>query len=273
MQLTSRIFVAGSLMAMSLGVNASSFNLEMGNDEQGSSSSAVAVDISMSTKRDFLIGAGSTEVPATSTTLNSNFLYFGLRNQVSNSTSVTGMLEFSGVKGSFTMTSLSVPIRSSNDNGYFEFSPGFRNIRLTTTTKKQVLTTSTALGVKAGIYAGKHLRFGGSYFTYGYTRDVSKLSSFFATRYFNMDTLQLSSGLLKNLFSIDAGLDFEKFSVSVGKNTSISAIDNTTTEYVYTTLDYYISDRWGVGLLFGKYLNTPADQDNYTSVNLNYFYD
>jgi hypothetical protein len=66
------------------------------------------------------------------------------------------------------------------------------------------------------------------------------------------------------------GLDFDSYSVSLGQNRSVSAIDNKESDYVYTVLDYYLSDAWSLSFLYGTYLDTPEDQNNYSSVTVGY---
>ena len=146
------------------------------------------------------------------------------------------------------MYSTSLATKYSQKNYYVEFVPAIRRISLTTLSKKKINVSSSALGFKAGVYLGDHFRLSGN--AYSYSHDVSKLASFASTRYFNVKTLLLSSGLLKNSYNTEAGLDFDSFSISVGKNRSVSAIDYTNSDYVYLVADFYVSDAWGLSLLY-----------------------
>ena len=69
---------------------------------------------------------------------------------------------------------------------------------------------------------------------------------------------------------METGLDFDSFSISAGKNRSVSAIDDSSSDYIYTVFDYYISDSWSMSLLYGEYLNIPVDRNNYTSVSVSH---
>ncbi len=268
-----RILWLVTLLTGTITAQADSVSLESGVDEQGNHSIAFASSHAIEKKQTLLLGLGTTTLPGASGTISNNYVYAGLRYQRSKTLDMTGMLEYSGRNGSFTLFSASLPVRYSGRQAYIEFSPAYRSIRLNTTNGRIIDSSGSVLGIKTGVFVGQHLRLSGSAFAYQYSRDVSKLSSVLAARFLSLDTLQLSSGLLKNLYTIEAGLDFENTALTAGKNRSISAIDNSETNYLYLSMDYYLSQTWSVGLLFGKYLDTPADQDNYLSFNVSYLYD
>ncbi len=250
--------------------NSSSISVDIGSDEQGNKNTAVAVDLSLDSTKQIMFGAGRSVVPAGAETINNNFLYFGLSKKVSEDWKVTGMIEYSGLKDQYSIVSTSVPVRFTQDTYFLEVVPAIRTISLSTLNNKKLFVSSTALGLKAGWYIGKYFRLSGSAYSYAYSRDVSKLATFQSTRYFNEKTLLLSSGLLKRSYNMETGLDFESFSISAGKNRSVSAIDNSNSDYIYTVFDYYLSDSWSLSLLYGEYLNTPADQNNYTSISVSH---
>jgi hypothetical protein len=180
------------------------------------------------------------------------------------------MFEFSGLKDAFTMFSASAPIRLSKESFYFEVIPALRTISLTTLNNNKVHIGSSALGLKAGVFFGDHFRLSGSAFSYSYSADVSKLANFASSYYFNENSLILSSGLLEKSYNAEAGLDFNAFSVSLGKNRSVSAIDIANFDYVYAVFDYYLTQSWTISALLGKYLDTPEEQDNYSSLAVTY---
>lgn len=250
--------------------NSSSVSIDKGSDEQGNKNSAVSVKLSLDNSKQLTFGLGKNEVLSGTQSINNNFMYVGLFKKTSDELKIGGMLEYSGLKNQFTMVTTSIPVRFSKTNYYFEVVPAIRNIKLTTQLNKTITVSSTALGLKTGIYLGEYFRLSGSAYSYNYARDVSLLATFQSTRYFNERTLMLSSGLLKKSYNVEAGLDFNSFSVSLGSNRSISAIDDTRSDYTYTVLDYYLSDSWTLSALFGEYLNTPADQNNYSSLSVSY---
>ena len=148
--------------------------------------------------------------------------------------------------------------------------PALRKIKLTTLLNREVVVSSTALGLKSGLYLGKYFRLSGSVYSYSYSRDPSKLASVKITRFFSKNTLLLSSSLLTKSYNLETGLDFDSFSISVGKNRSVSAIDNTSSDYVYSVLDYYLSEAWSLSFLYGEYLDAPENENNYSSLSLSY---
>lgn len=261
------IFTALSALAAS---NNSSVTIDKGSDEQGNKNSAVSVKLSLDDTKQLIFGLGKNEVLSGTESINNNFMYAGLFKKTSDEFKIGGMLEYSGLKNQFTMVTTSIPVRFSKTNYYFEVIPALRNINITTLLNRTITVASTALGFKTGIYLGDYFRLGGSAYSYNYARDVSLLATFQSTRYFNERTLMLSSGLLKKSYNVEGGLDFNSFSVSLGSNRSISAIDDTRSDYTYTILDYYLSDSWTLSALFGQYLNTPADQNNYSSLSVSY---
>ena len=250
--------------------NTSSMSVDVGSDEQGNKSSAVSVVLPGSNSKEFMFGLGKSEVITGTDPVNNNFLYFGISQKVSNNWKFTGMIEFSGLKDAYSMVSTSAPIRFSQDSYYVELVPALRSIRLTTLNNKNTYVGSTALGFKSGVFLGDHFRLSGSAYSYAYSHDVSKLASFSSSLFFNEKSLILSSGLLNKSYNVEAGLDFESFSVSLGKNRSVSAIDNTTSDYIYTVFDYYLTTSWTLSALFGEYLNTPKEQNNYSSLAVSY---
>ena len=264
------------LMLVSFSIFAESgdttISLDIGKDEQNNTNSLVSADVGLSDTQRLFFGLGKSKIPSGSTTIESNLAFIGVSKRYDEDWKLSGTIESSGLKGAYTMFSTIAGIRYSKDSYYVEFAPGLRRITLTTLSKRRLIVSSAALGIKAGVFVGEHFRLSGNIYNYSYSEDVSKLASFASTRFFNVKTLLLSSGLLKKSFNLETGLDYDKFSVSIGKNTSVSAIDNTSSDYVYSVLDYYFSDAWGVSVLFGKYLNTPSDQDNYTSLTVNYTY-
>lgn len=250
--------------------NNSSINVDLGSDEQGNKSSAVSVVLAGNNDKEFLFGFGSSQVITGTDPVNSNFAYFGLAKKASDNWKFSGMFEYSGLKDAFTMLSASAPIRFKQNNYYMEAVPAIRSIRLTTVNNRKANISSSALGLKAGVFIGDHFRLSGSTYSYSYSHDVSKLATFASSRFFNEKTLILSTGLLKRSTNVEAGLDFTSFSVSLGKSRSVSAIDNSTSDYVYSVFDYYINPSWTVSLLLGEYLDTPKDQNNYSSIAVTY---
>ena len=251
-------------------VNDSSVSVDVGSDEQGNKSSAVSVVIAGNNRKEFMFGFGGSQVITGSDPLNHNFAYFGLSKEASDKWKFTGMFEFSGFKDAFTMFSASGPIRFSRDSFYLEAIPAIRTISLTTLNDNKVHVGSSAFGLKAGVFLGNHFRLSGSAFSYSYSHDVSKLASFASSFYFNEKSLILSSGLLEKSYNAEAGVDFNSFSVSLGKNRGVSAIDFTNSDYVYIIFDYYLSQSWTISGLLGKYLDTPENQDNYSSLAVTY---
>lgn len=189
---------------------------------------------------------------------------------VSEDWKVTGMIEYSNLTNEYTMISTSVPVRLTQDSYYIELIPMLRSIRLTSTGNKASNIGSSGLGLKSGIFLGEHFRLSGSAYSYAYSADVSQAGTFGNSRFFTGSTLSLSSDLLKKSYNIETGLDFDSFSVSLGKNKAISESDNSTSESIYTALDYYLSKKWSLSILFGEYLNTPQDQNNYSSLTVGY---
>lgn len=245
-------------------------SIDVGSDEQGNTNSMVSGDLGLSDSKRVFFGVGKSKIPSGSTTIDSNLAYGGLSKKFTDHWKMSGMIEYSGLKDAYSLVSISAPGRYSHDSFFVELVPAFRSIKLTTIANKQLTVRSGALGLKTGVYIGDHFRLSGSAYTYKYSHDVSLLASFASTRFFNETTLLLSSGLLEKSYNIETGLDFESISVSLGKNQSISAIDHTTSDNVYVAFDYYFSDAWGMGILVGEYLNTPADQNNYSSLSVNY---
>lgn len=258
------------VLAVGAEQNTSSISFEAGSDEQGNKNTAIAANISLAGSRQLLFGFGRSKLLSGTEIINNNFSYLGLSKKVSDDWKITGMFEQSGLKNQFTMLSTSVPVRYSQDNYYLEVIPALRGIKFTTLLNKEVAVSSSALGFRAGLYMGKYFRLSANTYSYSYSHDVSKLATFAATRYFNEKTLLLSSGLLKKSYNIESGLDFDSFSISLGKNRSTSAIDYSKSDYIYSVFDIVLSDKLSLSALFGEYLNTPADQNNYSSLTLNY---
>jgi hypothetical protein len=249
--------------------NDDSVTVDLGADEQGYKSSAVSVLLTRNNK-EFMFGLGKSEVITGDDPVNNNFAYFGLSHKPRGNWKFTGMFEFSGLKDAFSMFSASAPMRLTKDSFYFEIVPAIRTISLTTLSNTKVNVKSSAFGVKAGVFLGEYFRLSGSAYSYSYSHDVSKLASFAASRFFNEKSLILSSGLLEKSYKIEAGLDFNAFSVSLGKNKSISAIDMSHSDYIYTIFDYYLNQSWTISLLLGKYLDIPTNEDNYSSLAVSY---
>jgi len=245
-------------------------SVEVGKDEQNNTNSLMSVDMNLSNSKQLFFGAGKSKTPSGSEIIENNLAYVGLSKKFSNDWKLTGMLEYSGLKDAFSMFSASSAIRYSQDSYFLELVPAIRSIKLTTLSNKDVFISSSALGIKTGIYLGEHFRLSGNVYSYNYSQDVSKLASFASTRFFNVKTLLLSSGLLDKSYNVETGLDFDSLSFSVGKNRSVSAIDYSNSDYVYSVLDVYITDAWGLSLLYGEYLNTPEDQNNFSSLTVNY---
>lgn len=250
--------------------NITTISLDVGKDELNNTNTMVSVDKELNDTERLFFGFGKSKIPSGTDTIESNLSFVGLSSKFSKNLKLTGTLESSGLKGAYTMFSTGAGIQYSQDNFYIEFAPALRRINLTTLSKKRLLTSSIAIGFKAGLFLGDNFRLTASSYSYSYSRDVSKLTSFSSARFFDVKTLLLSSGLLTKSNNIETGLDFNSFSISVGKNTSVSAIDNTSSDYIYSVIDYYFSNAWSASLLFGKYVGAPADQDNYTSMTVNY---
>lgn len=263
----SYIFIQPVVFAES---NNSSITIDYGKDEQANSSSTISVDLALKDSKRLFFGVGKSKIPAGNQTIDSNLAFLGLSKKYSKQWKISGSLDYSGQKNAFTTISLSTPVRYSQDNYYLELVPAVRRINLSTLSKKDIVVSSTALGLKAGLYLGEHFRLSGNYYSYTYSEDVSKLASFVITRYLSKTTLLLSSGLLTKSYNAETGLDFKSYSVSLGQNRSVSAIDNSNSDFVYSVLDYYLSDTWSLSFLYGAYLNTPEDQNNYSSVTVGY---
>jgi len=245
-------------------------SLDVGKDEQNNINSLLSVDMGLSEIQRLFFGLGKSKIPSGNDTIESNLAFVGISKKYNNDWKLSGTLESSGLRGAYTMFSTSAGIQYNQQHFFVEFAPAIRRINLTTLSNKNIQVSSAALGLKAGLYLGQHFRLSGNTYTYSYSADVGKLASFASTRFFNVKTLLLSSGLLKKSYNVETGLDFDSFSVSIGKNKSISAIDNSASDYVYSVLDYYFSDAWSASVLFGEYLNTPSNQNNYSSLTINY---
>ena len=245
-------------------------SVDIGSDEKKNTNSLLSIDIALQNSKHVFFGAGKSKSHSIPQPIENNVAFIGMSNKYDEDWKLTGMFEYSGLKDSFVMYSTSAAVKYSQKQYFVEVVPALRRINLTTLSNRKIYVSSTAIGLKAGMYLGDHLRFSGSAYSYAYSHDVSKLASFASTRYFNVKTLLLSSGLLKNSYNAETGLDFDSFSISLGKNRSVSAIDYTHSDYVYSALDYYISDAWGISLLVGEYLNTPKDENNYSSLTVNY---
>ena len=245
-------------------------SLDFGQDELDNTSSILSVDMDLENSKRLFWGLGKNKTFLANKFIENNISFIGLSKKMNDDFKITGMLELSGLKDAFTIFSTSAGVRYSQNYFYIELVPALRKVTLTTLSNREVKLSSTALGFKAGFFIGEHFRLSGSTYRYDYSRNVSVLSSFASTQFFNTQTLALSSSLLSESYNVEAGLDYDSFSVSLGKNSSISAIDNSSIDYAYSVLDYFLSDTWGLSLLFGKYLDTPANQDNYTSVTISY---
>lgn len=251
-------------------VGNTTISVDMGSDEQNNNNSLLTIDMTLQNSKHLFFGAGKSKSSSNPQPIENNLAFLGMSQKYNNNWKLTGMFDYSGLKDAFTMFSTSAAIKYNQKHYYMELIPAYRRINLTTLSQRKILITSTALGVKSGIYIGDHFRLSGSAYSYDYSNDVSKLASFASTRYFNVKTLLLSSGLLKKSYNAETGLDFDSFSISIGKNRSVSAIDYTSSDYVYSVLDYYISDAWGVSFLYGEYLDTPKDENNFSSFTVNY---
>ena len=245
-------------------------SVDVGKDEQENTNSMLSVDTGLNKSKRLFFGAGNSKGPSGSQTVENKIAFIGMSKKMNDDWKLKGMLEYSGLRDAFTMYSTSFATKYSQENYYIEFVPAIRRISLTTLSKRKINISSSALGFKTGLFLGDHFRLSGSAYSYNYSKDVSALASFASTRYFNVKTLLLSSGLLKNSYNTEAGLDFDSFSFSVGKNRSVSAIDYSKSDYVYSVVDYYISDAWSLSLLYGEYANTPEDQNNFSSLTVNY---
>lgn len=263
----SSIFIQASAYAETKNTTIS---LEIGKDEQNNINSMVSADTGLSDSKRLFFGVGKSKTPSGADTIDNNLAFVGLSNKYSDDWKLTGSLEYSGLKNAYTMFSTSAAIRYNQNNYFVELVPAIRSINLTTLSKKHLIISSAALGLKTGVYVGEHFRLSGSAYSYNYSRDVSQLASFASSRFFNVKTLLLSSGLLKKSYNLETGLDFDSFAISLGKNRSVSAIDDSSSDYIYSAIDFYITEALGVSVLFGEYLNTPADRNNYSSLSVNY---
>ena len=258
------------MLAAYADVNDTTISVNAGSDEQNNTNSMVSVDMGLRNDKRLFFGFGKSKTPSGSNVIVNNTSFVGISKNHNENWKMTGMLEYSGLKGAFSIFSTSAAFRFNQNSFYIEAIPAFRSIKLTTLSNKNVFISGTALGLKSGVFIGKHFRLSGSAYSYNYSKDVSLLASFASTRYFNNKTLLLSSGLLEKSYNLETGLDYDSLSVSLGKNRSISAIDDSSSDYVYSALDYYISDAWGLSLMLGEYLDTPSDQNNFSSVTVNY---
>lgn len=245
-------------------------SIDVGSDEQDNKNSMLSVDLELKDSKHFFLGVGKSKIPSGTTVIESNQSFIGLSKKYDNNVKVTGMLEYTGLRNAFTLFSAGTAIRYSGKDYFAEIVPALRTITLTTRSNNKITLSSSVVGIKIGGFVGQYFRLSGSAYSYNYSRDVSRLASFASTRYFNVKTLLLSSGLLKNSNNLEAGLDFKYFSVSIGKNSSTSAIDYKKSDYVYTVADVYISKALSLSILYGKYLDTPEDQNNYSSLTFNY---
>lgn len=246
-------------------------NIEVGSDEQGNKNSAIAVVLGMDDGSEVEFGLGRSEIPLqTNDKTNSHFIYIGLTDSLNEDWNVGVTLDSSGQRNAYTQLAVNVPFTYSQDNYSIGFVPVFRNLVLTTNQNNKVRINSPGLGIKGSIYPGDHFRFSASFYGYRYSRDVSKLASFGIARFFSEKTLLLSSGVLKSSANLEAGLDFESWSVSLGRYASVSAIDNSRSTTGYLVLDFYLSDAWTVSVSGGRYDDVPADEDSYSSLAVNY---
>ena len=266
----SYLFIHLAVFAESIDTYTTNISVEVGKDEQNNTNSLVSADMGLSNSKRIFFGVGKSKIPSGADTIDSNLAFVGLSKKHSDDWKLTGSLEYSGLRNAYTMFSTSAGVRYNQNNYYLELVPAIRSISLTTTTNKHLIISSGALGLKTGVYLGDHFRLSGSAYSYNYSRDVRQSASFTSSRFFNVETLLLSSGLLKKYYNLETGLDFYSFSVSLGKNSSVSAIDNSNSDYIYSVVDYSITGAWRVSILFGEYLNTPADQNNYSSLTVSY---
>lgn len=268
------IFIVISYIFIQLGAFAAERNttisIDVGKDEQGNTNSLVSADMGLRNSKRIFFGVGNSKIPSGTEIIDNSLAFVGLSKKFSDHWKLTGMLEYSGLKNAYTLFSASAGMRFSTNSVFVELVPALRRIKLTTIGNKHLFVGSAALGLKTGVHIGDHFRLSGSAYTYTYSDDVSQLASFASTRFFNEKTLLLSSGLLEKAYNVETGLDFESFSVSIGKNQSVSAIDFSDSDYVYSVFDYYFSEAWSMSVFLGKYLNTPSDQDNFSSLSVNY---
>ena len=274
MNITRALFVTLLLLMVSFthaeNLN-SSVNLGLGTDEQGNRNSSISVVIGYEDGKDVEFGAGSTEVPlldATKTT--SSYVYIGVSDKLNEDWRIGGTVESSGQRRAYNQLSINLPFTYQQDNYSIGLVPVFRHFTLTTKTNKKVRVTSPGFGLKGSIYPGDHFRFSGSIYNYNYSNDVSQLANFAISRFFSEKTLLLSSGFLKSSANLEAGLDFEAWSISLGRNTSVSAIDASRSNTRYLALDFYLARRWTLSLTGGQYEGAPSDEDNFSSVAVDY---
>ncbi len=275
--LKKSIFIVVIYLVSHLAVSAvernTTVSLDVGSDEQGNTNSMISVDMGLTHSKRLFFGAGKSKIPLTTSgtkIIESSLAFVGLSDQFNDQWKLTGMLEYSGLRDDYTMLSTSAAMRYSHPSVFFELVSALRRINLTTLSSKHLIVSSSALGLKAGVYIGDHFRLSANAYSYTYSRDVSQLASFASTRFFNVKTLLLSSGLLEKSHNLETGLDFESLSVSIGVNRSVSAIDFNTSDYIYSVFDYYFSDAWSLSLLLGKYQDTAEDQNNFSSLTVNY---
>lgn len=245
-------------------------SLDIGHDEQENQNSLLSANIFLANSKEIFFGLGKSDTQSGSEVIDNKISYLGLSKKFQKDLKVTGLLEYSGLKDTFTIFSTSAAVRYTQDNYFLELVPALRRVTLTTISNREASISSKALGFKSGVFIGNHFRLSGSAYRYDYSRDVSVLASFVSTLFFNDKTLALSSGLLEKSYNLEAGLDYDSFSISLGKNRSISAIDGQRNDYVYTVVDYYISDAWALSLLLGEYLDSPENQNNYSSLTVSY---
>lgn len=262
-------FILSHLAAFAAERN-TTISIDVGKDELGNVNSMLSADMGLKNSKRIFFGAGKNDIPSGTEIIENNLAFVGLSKKFSEQWKLTGMVEYSGLRDAFTIFSTSAAIRYSHPSVFVELVPALRRINLTTLSNKHIIVSSSALGLKAGVYIGDHFRLSANAFSYTYSRDVSQLASFASTRFFNIKTLLLSSGLLEKSYNVEMGLDFEILSVSFGKNRSVSAIDYSESDYIYTVLDYYFSDAWSMSLLYGEYQDTPPNQNNYSSLTVNY---
>lgn len=245
-------------------------SIDVGRDEQDNKNSMLSADVELKNTKHLFWGLGKSKIPSGTTVIESNQSYIGLSKKYDDDLKVTGMLESTGLRNAFNMLSVSSLIRYNSKDYFAELVPALRTITLTTLSNNKITLSSSVIGIKIGGFMGQHFRLSGSAYLYNYSRDVSRLASFASTRYFNVKTLLLSSGLLKKSNNLEAGLDFKRISVSIGKNSSTSAIDYKKSDYIYTVADVILSKAFSLSILYGKFLDTPEDQNNYSSLTLNY---
>ena len=264
------LFSSTTITTMASEKTPSNMTFEYGEDEQNGSSRLLDVNLALKTGGQFLFGFGEDNQKTSTGQIDSGFIYLGIGSNPRKPLSVKALIEYSGKEDQLTVLSGSLPITSKDENTTITFTPVYRLIDIYTLGNKKINVTSPAYGLTGTVYIGNYARLMGSAFYYDYSRNVGALTNFIIYRNFSQPTLLQASSLLDRKYLIETGMDYETFGWSVGWSNSISAVDKMESEYVYATMDVFLSEVWSVSATYGEYLDTPEQEDNFTAIALTY---